>query len=296
MRLTAREESKWTLQSAVAGSIRLQHGYEGGGSIAEGTTFEDGWVFYSQTHPGHTNGQSITQGEVFAAPPGSEFCLVCHPAHHWITVFIPTSILFPTPRDWELASPVKRQILKPPKDVVRQFTYLASRFLELVESKPELVNSSAAIESFQNEQLAAARELFVRNRYATSRHNMRWCQQAKTALERALSDSSLSLSIPELAKMVGVPERTLRTAFYRYYGLSPSELLRIARLNRVRQLLLASTPEQTTVSRVAFDLGFWDLGRFAGNYRELYGELPSTTLRKPAQCMVRIPSILSPNR
>ena len=30
---------------------------------------------------------------------------------------------------------------------------------------------------------------------------------------------------------------------------------------------------------VALDIGFEHLGRFAGHYRALFGELPSTTLR-----------------
>jgi hypothetical protein len=42
MRITSFEKPKWTLQYAAAGSLRLQQGYEGGGSIAEGTTLGDG--------------------------------------------------------------------------------------------------------------------------------------------------------------------------------------------------------------------------------------------------------------
>ena len=57
MRITSLEETKWTLQHAIAGALRLQQGYEGGGSLAEGATSRR-WVdFYQQSRPVHANGQ-----------------------------------------------------------------------------------------------------------------------------------------------------------------------------------------------------------------------------------------------
>jgi AraC family transcriptional regulator, ethanolamine operon transcriptional activator len=288
MRITSLEEPKWTLQYAVAGSLHLQQGYEGGGSIAEGATFSDGWVFYHQSRPGHTNGQVATQDEVFAAPPGSEFCLVCHPCHDWLTVFVPTSLLFPSPPELEFASSARPQLLKPPPHVTERFTSLVRRFLAAAESRPQLLSSPVAVESFQNELLGAAKELFMRNQHSAGRHFVRWRRQAKSAAELAIRDPDLSLSISDLARTSGVPERTLRTAFQRCFGLSPVEYLRILRLHQARQLLLASCPDQTTVTQIAFGLGFWDLGRFAGAYRELFGELPSATLRKPSRISASI--------
>ena len=64
----------------------------------------DGWTFYHQSHPGHANGQVLNEDEVLAAPPGSEFCLVCMPLHGWTTIFIPSSLLFPSAPDLEFAS------------------------------------------------------------------------------------------------------------------------------------------------------------------------------------------------
>ena len=31
---------------------------------------------------------------------------------------------------------------------------------------------------------------------------------------------------------------------------------------------------------IAADFGFWEFGRFSGQYRRLFGELPSETLRR----------------
>ena len=104
MRMRSLEEPKWSLQYATVGSLRVQQGYEGGGSIAEGATVSDGWTFYHQSRPVHANGQVATEDEVFAAPPGGEFCLACQPRHDWLTVFVPTSLLFPSPQELEFAS------------------------------------------------------------------------------------------------------------------------------------------------------------------------------------------------
>jgi AraC-like DNA-binding protein len=288
MWVTSLAESKWTLQYAIAGSLSLQQGYEGGGSIAEGATTYDGWVFYHQSRPVYANGQVATQDQVFAAPPGSEFCLACQPRHEWLTVVIPTSLLFQTPPELEFASSARPQLLKPPPHVTERFSSLVRSFLAATESRPQLVDSPVAVESFQNELLAAATELFVRNQHSTSRHFVRWRRQAKSAAELAISDPDVSLSISDLAQKNGMPERTLRTAFQRCFGLSPVEFLRILRLHQARRLLLASCPDRTTVTRIGYELGFWDLGRFAGAYRELFGELPSATLRKPRRISTSI--------
>ena len=55
--------------------------------------------------------------------------------------------------------------------------------------------------------------------------------------------------------------------------------LRRARLVRVRQALLAARGDET-VTHVALAWGFTHLGRFALEYRSLFGESPSETLRR----------------
>ncbi len=283
IRMCSLEESKWSLQYATVGSLRVQQGYEGGGSCTDGVTGNDGWTFFHQSPLFYANGQVATQDGVFAAPPGSEFSLACKPVHDWISVFVPTSVLFPTPQELEFASSAKPQLLKPSPQLTRRFIWLVRRFLSAVEQRPQLLDAPVALDSFQNEFLAATKDLFTRWQDSHSRHFVRWYGQTKSTLKLAMSDIDQSLSISDLARQNGVPERTLRTAFQKCYGLSPVKYLRIHRLHQARQLLLASCPDETTVTQIGFGLGFWELGRFASAYRQLFGELPSETLRKPVR-------------
>ena len=200
MRMCSREVARWTLQYATVGSLGLQQGFEGGGSIAEGATGSDGWTFYCQSHPVHANGQVMNPGEVFAVPPGSEFCLACKPSHEWISVHIPTSLLFPSTPELELASRATAQLLKPPPHVTRRFTSLVHRVLATTESQPQLLDYPVAVDSCRNELLSAARELFAGCQHPEGRHFDRWRRLTKATSELAMSRPDQSPSVAELAR------------------------------------------------------------------------------------------------
>jgi len=85
-------------------------------------------------------------------------------------------------------------------------------------------------------------------------------------------------SLAELCAIAGVGERTLEYAFRELLGMPPVRYLRLRRLNRVRSELRAAEPATTRVTDVATRWGFWQLGRFASEYRALFGEYPSETL------------------
>jgi AraC family ethanolamine operon transcriptional activator len=91
-------------------------------------------------------------------------------------------------------------------------------------------------------------------------------------------------SIPTLCSVAGVSERTLEYAFREHLGVTPVRYLKLRRLNQVRRGLRAPDAATASVTDIALRAGFYDLGRFAGEYRALFGELPSQTL---AACRVR---------
>jgi AraC family ethanolamine operon transcriptional activator len=85
-------------------------------------------------------------------------------------------------------------------------------------------------------------------------------------------------TIPELCKIAKLSERNLQYAFKEYLGVTPIRYLRLLRLNGVRRDLLISHPKENRIVDVALNWGFIELGRFAGEYRQLFQELPSATL------------------
>jgi AraC-like DNA-binding protein len=99
----------------------------------------------------------------------------------------------------------------------------------------------------------------------------------------ALADLDKPLHVATLAHALAVSERTLRKAFKNTYGLSPCRHLRMLRLSRVRRALLSAHDQVVTVTKIATEFGFAELGRFSVEYRKVFGESPSVTLRRASR-------------
>ena len=101
----------------------------------------------------------------------------------------------------------------------------------------------------------------------------------KRALDAMHADPSHPFTAGELATVAGVGVRVLQESFKQHVGMSPLTYLRRLRLDGVHRELVHSDPWQAAVGEVAARWGFTHLGRFAGAYRERFGESPSDTLR-----------------
>ena len=101
----------------------------------------------------------------------------------------------------------------------------------------------------------------------------------KRAAEYIEANLTRPIGLGDLAEVAGVRPETLSRGFHKWYGVAPIEFIRGRRLEAAHRTLLGGDPECTSVSRVAFQLGFTHLSRFAQYYRNLFGELPSETLK-----------------
>jgi AraC family ethanolamine operon transcriptional activator len=87
-------------------------------------------------------------------------------------------------------------------------------------------------------------------------------------------------SMDQVSVALGVSKRMLREYCQKNLGTGPDRYRRRRGMQLVRRALRSGAGEMPSVTAVARKYGFRDLGRFATNYRALYGELPSMTLRR----------------
>lgn len=83
-----------------------------------------------------------------------------------------------------------------------------------------------------------------------------------------------------LATELHLSVRALQAGFQRELGIAPMAHLRLVRLRRAHTALREASPTETGVQAVALGLGLVHQGRFASNYRAMFGESPSETLHR----------------
>ena len=83
-----------------------------------------------------------------------------------------------------------------------------------------------------------------------------------------------------LAKELGISERLLHHAFKKNYGMTPQKYLLNLRMHRVKQTLLLSDPETTTISSVIEKYHFFNHSTFTQAYKQMFGELPSEVFQR----------------
>ena len=99
----------------------------------------------------------------------------------------------------------------------------------------------------------------------------------KTARDYITQRPDQAITLTELCEACHTSRRTLQNSFESILGMSPIQYLRFNRLNGVRRDLKTAQGSET-VGDIAAKWGFWHLGQFAKDYRNVFGELPSESL------------------
>lgn len=111
---------------------------------------------------------------------------------------------------------------------------------------------------------------------ASHRNRTRLAHRADEWMRAHLGEA---VQVPEVCLAMGVSRRELEYAFRLTFDQSPRDFLQALRLNAIRRLLKQAGGDFSLMD-VAFDHGITHLGRFAGSYRALFGENPSSGRRR----------------
>lgn len=225
-------------------------------------------------------GVDVDEGYLLCNPPGVPIDGYFAPGLLAMSVSIPVEL-------WEECRLVSGcvmermegfQIIPLPIKVFRELRakYMATQHC-LLGREPNCVAHGVMGAHLAKEIALAAWEHIGRQKPITgsSRNRFRIARRAETWIREHMGES---FSIPEVCLALGVSRRELEYAFQTAFGESPRDFLESLRMNAVRTALRRAVPE-ASVTEIALAHGLNHLGRFSTNYRSLFGERPSETIR-----------------
>jgi AraC-like DNA-binding protein len=181
----------------------------------------------------------------------------------------------------ELAVPSVTHLIRPTPSVMQRLCSLHERAGRLAKTAPDRLAHPEVARSFEQAMIHAMVRCLtdtpVERRAATRQHGVIIERLAK--LVQVNHDRPLYLA--EICAATGASESTLRRCCQEHLGMGPVRYLWLRRMSLARKALLRADSATATVTGIATDHGFWELGRFSVGYQALFGETPSASLRRP---------------
>lgn len=228
------------------------------------------------------NGLSGGAGTLYYLPPGAELDGCAEPDMRWATIAIPAAV-------WEkcrlLAHADRSKVRHQPGwhlDAGHQARIVGmldevERLLALTASSPQAVGPALGkAEVFATHCAMLAWELSTRAEIRPDSLRNR-SRLARRAHEWMVDHLGEAVGIADLYLSLGVSRRELEYAFRTALDTSPAEHLKALRLNAIRRALRHADSSRDSIGVIAMRYGVTHLGRFAANYRAVFGEAPGAT-------------------
>ena len=181
----------------------------------------------------------------------------------------------------KIMSPPEGRVLRPSRSTASHFLRLHTKVCRLVETRLELIANPEVARALEQELLQALVNCLTAGDACGNPKRKQHHADIMIRFVEALALYGQShLNLPALCSAIGVPERTLRMCSAELLGMSPTRYHLLRRLNGARSELLSADPETASVTQIARNHQFLELGRFAVAYRTVFGEMPSSTLRR----------------
>jgi len=290
--MTGPSRTQWEVGYCAVNSVILQFGVEGGSKIVHGISRPDSLIFivpYAKFADRVIfDGQEVQPYDFAVLPPSSHFTAATFGSHRWMSISLPT----------RLFGEVAAQVTKSNLEWIEKEKWLVSTPRRLAERlATEAVNAATlsgegpplehqhhggGIEiSLLNSLIAAIAG--ANNKVSLSDDTAKSSRKIMSrALEYARLHKWQALHVNDLALAADVTDRTLHRSFRQQLDIGPARYLKLRQLNVVRRALRGKLASPKKVLDVMSDHGVSEFGRFATEYRTLFGESPSETMRLAA--------------
>jgi AraC-like DNA-binding protein len=240
--------------------------------------------FPTNKAPAIWSGLELRRGDILFRCPGRRMHQWTAGESQWGLISLPPKQLTAVGKaltGLEITLPPDGRVLRPPREAAAGLLRLHSRVCRLAERRLELIENPEVARAVEQELLPALVACLEADNADVGLETRRHHADIMVRFEDALSAHvGPQLNMPELCATVGASERTLRACCNEFLGTSPTRYYLLRRLNAVRSALQRADPATASVAEIARSFEFSELGRFAATYRAVFGELPSTTLRR----------------
>ncbi len=288
---TARPEADWWLSVAPVGALSLQQLQIGGAATYAGDGTPDTLTFgIPMTTPGRIriDGLPLDDNSFIFLKRDQPFTFAARETTRWAGITVRFDHDSMQPLLYEAARDRSEQgngtRARSDQRHLSRLRAFASRICA-VDSSVTFLDPAAERAAEQDILTCAAHALEFEGE-ERSNHLGRPSYSRERVIARSLAlidaNAGKPLFIGDLCRATEVSERTLRNIFQEYFDVGPMRLLKLRQLVEIRTALLSADPQIDLVTQIAASFGIWDFSLFARNYKALFGETPSTTLRMVA--------------
>jgi AraC family ethanolamine operon transcriptional activator len=288
--LLSRSERAWVLAEARVPGVAIFWGEHGAATAATGCTGDSIHSFFIPMHGADhwsLNGRPMEPGMVGYLGPGADHVVTMRRPANWLLLHVDVELLDPLLDSRGFAARLRQAPVAAFDSQPHAFAQLERRMqvaLRFAEAHPELLESAGTADRLRAPLVSAALGSLPGE---TDSEPIRY-ELAASRIQRFLSlKGDDPVTGADICIALSISERTLRRYFREVYGSSPGRYLRNRRLHIARRSLRKRPHEGASVTQICTGLGFFDLGRFAADYREMFGERPSETLRQASGAMAQ---------
>jgi AraC family ethanolamine operon transcriptional activator len=229
------------------------------------------------------HGRPYDVGNVLLAGPGGDYVAATEGAVRFTVVYIPQQLFLESyyalcGEEPPFAMPCA--VFTPDPQALRAAQWMIYTLHSFASHFPQLAQEPALNRAVLGRLLEALAGI-IDPKFSTAHPPMPVPGHIVRQLEEFMhAHETEPLCVTDLCSVASASERTIRNVFNKVYGMSPARYLRLRRLNQARRALRDHAGAEVRVTDVAVRYGFLDVGRFAAEYRHMFGEYPSQTLRR----------------
>lgn len=286
---TARPQTDWWVQAWPAGRVAIQQVQIGGAATFVGDGSDKAITLgipVATRQRIRIDGQFIADNSFIVGKANQPFTFAAAQATQWAGIQVPLdhALLAPELLDSLNANASRGTHAQTPLPYVTSARRLISR---LFADDGSIDLSAAAVAGAMEEEIMAVTSHVLEasskaQRARVGRPRFSRGTIVARALEVIEENEGQPLLLRDLCRATQVSERTLRNIFQEYFGVGPMRMLKVNQLSEIRAALMAAEPGEKTITSIVTHFGVWDFSSFARNYKALYGETASETLRRPA--------------